>query len=511
MQFSRAKTILSLMALSMVAGLPAMAQDSGFYIGANVGWSRSTIDNQRIATELWHGTFTSNSFSDRYSDTGYKVFGGYSFNKYFAIEAGYFDLGRFGFATNTVPAGTLVGDIKIQGVNADAVFTWPMTEQLSAFARIGANLAESRGTFNGTGLANILTSDAKKSETNFKFGLGLQFDFNKTVGIRGEVERYRISDAVSSSGDINLVSVGLLLRFGRASTYAPAPRAAMAPVYVAPAPLAPAVSETPAMVVAPVQERTQQYCTILDIQFNIDKDDIQREDKERLAVVGRFLTKYPDTTAVIEGHTDNVGTTEHNQKLSQHRAESVVTYLVDNLHIVSTRLTAVGYGELRPIADNRTEEGKRENRRIDAVITCATDVEGLTMPTARMTMAMLIEFDQNSAEVRAQYHEELRKVANFLKANPTVTATIEGHTGNLQGTPELAMQVSQHRAENVVTYLVDKFGIDRSRLTAEGFGKTQRFAYNSSVEGKQENRRVNIIINYPRNRNSNSAASFQKD
>jgi OOP family OmpA-OmpF porin len=73
------------------------------------------------------------------------------------------------------------------------------------------------------------------------------------------------------------------------------------------------------------------------------------------------------------------------------------------------------------------------------------------------------------------------------------------------------MEVSQHRADNVVTYLVDKFGIDRSRLTAEGFGKTQRFAYNSSVEGKQENRRVNIIINYPRNRNSNSAASFQKD
>jgi OOP family OmpA-OmpF porin len=49
-----------------------------------------------------------------------------------------------------------------------------------------------------------------------------------------------------------------------------------------------------------------------------------------------------------------------------------------------------------------------------------------------------------------------------------------------------------------VSYLVDNFGIARSRLSAEGFGQTRRFAYNTSLEGQQENRRVNIIINYPR-------------
>jgi OOP family OmpA-OmpF porin len=60
------------------------------------------------------------------------------------------------------------------------------------------------------------------------------------------------------------------------------------------------------------------------------------------------------------------------------------------------------------------------------------------------------------------------------------------------------MEISQRRAQSVVNYLVDNFGIDRSRLTAQGFGDNRRFAYNTSAEGQQENRRVNIIINYPR-------------
>ncbi len=102
------------------------------------------------------------------------------------------------------------------------------------------------------------------------------------------------------------------------------------------------------------------------------------------------------------------------------------------------------------MADNRTQEGKRLNRRIEAVIECATDVAGLTVKSERMTMALLIEFDQNSADIRPQYRNDLSEVADFLKANPAVTATVEGHTGNLQATPALAMEISQHRAQNVV-------------------------------------------------------------
>ena len=91
----------------------------------------------------------------------------------------------------------------------------------------------------------------------------------------------------------------------------------------------------------------------------------------------------------------------------------------------------------------------------------------------------------------------LRAAIAAVEANPKVKATVEGHTGNLQATPKLAMEISQRRAQNVVNYLVTEFTVARSRLTAEGFGQTRRFAYNTSIEGRQENRRVNIILDFP--------------
>jgi OOP family OmpA-OmpF porin len=250
--------------------------------------------------------------------------------------------------------------------------------------------------------------------------------------------------------------------------------------------------------VAPAPVRTQRYCSVLDLHFEINKADIEREDREKLNVAGTFLKKYPQNTAVIEGYTDDVGTEASNLKLSQRRAEGVVRYLIDNYQLAPTQLTAVGYGETNPVADNRTQEGKRANRRIEAVIECATDIAGLTVKPARVSMALLLEFDQNSADVKPQYRNDLAEVADFLKANPGVTATVEGHTGNLQATPALALEISQRRAQSVVNYLVDNLGIARSRLAAAGFGRSRPVAYNTSLEGQQENRRVNIILNYPR-------------
>jgi OOP family OmpA-OmpF porin len=168
-----------------------------------------------------------------------------------------------------------------------------------------------------------------------------------------------------------------------------------------------------------------------------------------------------------------------------------------NQGIARSRLQAVGYGDTRPIADNRTEIGRRLNRRVNAIIACATDIEGLTPAPARVTMAMEMEFDTNRADVRPQYRGELRKVAAFMKANPQVSATVEGHTSNQSGSAAQAMQLSQQRAQNVVDVLVNEFGADRMRLFTEGFGGTRRFAYNTSAEGRQENRRVNIVFYFP--------------
>ena len=477
---------LALSTLAVLVSPISVAQDSGWYIGVNAGQARAKLDEKRIVGGLLDDGFGTTEFTNDDRHFSYKGFLGYEFNKYFALEGGYFDLGNFDFSARTAPPGRLTGNIELDGFNLDAVVSAPFTDAFSVFARMGANHAKATDNFVGTGAVNVLDPSRSKRATNFKVGAGLQYDFTPSFGMRMEVERYRIDDAVGNRGDIDVATVGLLYRFGRHAPIDAAPLAAAAAI------------AAPAPVIVPAAARTEQYCSILDFQFEINRDEIEREEKEKLAVVGTFMAKYPDTTAVIEGHTDNVGTPDNNLQLSKRRAESVVRYLGGNFPIAASRLTSVGYGDTRPIGDNNTEDGKRMNRRIGTVLACATDIEGLTVRPARMTMAMLIEFDRNKADIRTEDYDELRKLAKFLKANPEVTATVEGHTGNLQATAELALKISQERAQNVVNYLVGNEGIARSRLAAQGYGQTRRFSYNTSAEGQQENRRVNVIINYPR-------------
>lgn len=487
---------LVLAALVLTTSVCAVADDSGWYLGGNLGQSSATIDEDKIRANLASSGLTMTSIDSDEREFGYKVFGGYQFNRYFALEGGYFDLGEFGFTATTSPPGTLNGEMGLTGMFVDPVLILPITERFSALGRIGFSSVEAQSSFGATGSVSAPPNREKRS-SNYKYGLGLQFAVTEHFDLRAEAERYRIDDGVGTDneGDLDLVSLGLVYRFA-GETAAPAP---MAP----PPPVAAAV---PPPVAAPAPMPTEEYCSFLNIAFEINKGVIQREEKERLAYLGTFLEKYPNTTAVIEGHADSVGSDEANLKLSQQRADSVVQYLVNDLHIAPSRLTAVGYGESRPIADNDTSEGKKANRRINAVIRCASDIEGLTVIPARVTLAVELEFDPKSAEIEPQYRDNLAHVAKYLKANPTVTATVEGHAAPSIGvgakevpvSDELAMQLSKRRAQNVVKYLISRYGIESSRLSAEGFGNTRRVTYGDTLAEQKENRRVNIILNYPR-------------
>ena len=105
----------------------------------------------------------------------------------------------------------------------------------------------------------------------------------------------------------------------------------------------------------------------LRIEFATGKSDIPPKYIPDIARVADFLKKYPGTMAVIEGHTDNVGKPGANNKLSLARADSVKKYLMGNFGIEGSRLSTAGYGSSRPIADNSTPDGKRQNRRIEAI------------------------------------------------------------------------------------------------------------------------------------------------
>jgi len=119
----------------------------------------------------------------------------------------------------------------------------------------------------------------------------------------------------------------------------------------------------------PLPPMPEKVTITLYVEFDHDKDTVKETYYNEIKKVSDFMKNYPNTKAVIEGHTDEIGTKEYNQRLSEKRAGSVRRYLIEKFGIGENRLTSVGYGEDRPIADNYTLEGRRKNRRVEAVIT----------------------------------------------------------------------------------------------------------------------------------------------
>ncbi len=103
------------------------------------------------------------------------------------------------------------------------------------------------------------------------------------------------------------------------------------------------------------------------INFDVDSDIIRDESKPTLDKIVVMLQSEKAMQLIIEGHTDSDGHTQHNQILSQKRAESVKVYLV-SAGISSSRLSAAGYGESKPVAPNTTAIGKAQNRRVELVV-----------------------------------------------------------------------------------------------------------------------------------------------
>ncbi len=80
------------------------------------------------------------------------------------------------------------------------------------------------------------------------------------------------------------------------------------------------------------------------------------------------MNQYPQTTTVVEGHTDSKGSDAYNQKLSERRASAVRDVLVNQYGVDASRVNAAGYGESRPVADNVSDAGRAVNRRVEAEV-----------------------------------------------------------------------------------------------------------------------------------------------
>jgi OOP family OmpA-OmpF porin len=187
------------------------------------------------------------------------------------------------------------------------------------------------------------TSGDKSDKTRFApaYGAGLKYFLTERIALRGDVRHVLPIGSVYNNLE---VTMGLAYYFG-------AKKAAAAPEPPPP----------------PPEKEMFDERVRLNVEFDFDKSNIRPEYHDELKKVGDFMNKYPETNIVLEGHTDSRGSEEYNQKLSQRRVDSVKNYIIEKFNIDEKRLTTVGYGETRPIADNNTDGGRQRNRRVEAV------------------------------------------------------------------------------------------------------------------------------------------------
>ncbi len=364
------RTTLALLALTLASS--AMADEtSGFYIGANGGVAKSKVDEERIRGGLQQSGYTMTSLEDDDLEAGYKVFGGYQFMRNFAIESGYFDLGRFDFTAHTQPPGSLSGEAKFRGLNFDALLILPFTSRFSVFGRGGVTYAEAQTQFSSTGAVPLPNYESRERAANYKFGAGLEYDFVDAFGMRLEAERYRLNDGVGNKGDVDFLSAGFLYRFGKGR-----PEPEPVQVVMAPPPPPPPAPEPP----PPPQPRRVTFSS--DALFAFDSDVLLPSGQRELDNFAVELTGTSFESVNITGHTDRIGSDAYNMNLSTRRAESVRRYLVDVKQFPGNRIMARGIGESEPVtrpgqcvgrekprASQELKDCLQPDRRVEVVVT----------------------------------------------------------------------------------------------------------------------------------------------
>ncbi len=105
------------------------------------------------------------------------------------------------------------------------------------------------------------------------------------------------------------------------------------------------------------------------IKFRTGKAEVDPACDRTMTAIAAIMSDYPGFHVQVDGHTDNVGNPEANRKLSQDRADAVVKYLVTKKGVDARRLSAKGFGDTKPLADNRTKKGQAKNRRVDFTVT----------------------------------------------------------------------------------------------------------------------------------------------
>ena len=370
-------TTTAIASLLVSLAQPVFAQDSDspyYYGGLSVGQSRSKLNEERMATDKFGPGVSLSGIQKDNKDTGYKIFGGTQLNRNFALEGGYFRLGESKFNATTTPAGTLNGRVRVQGLNLDLVGTLPLTENFSAIARIGGIFAQTRDNFSASGAVAAGNPSPRHNGGGYKAGVGLQYALGSSMLVRGEVERYRVDDAVGHRSNIDMATISLVFPFGRAPAAAPRRMAEM-PMTPAPAPMPAPMPAPPVVAAAPLiapaapspPPPRRRVSFAAESLFGFGQTTLRPEGTAALDKFANDLSGTQFDTIAVEGHTDRLGRSAFNQKLSEQRAMAVKTYLVNSARLDPMKITTAGKGETMPVTTMAECKGTRQT---PALIQC---------------------------------------------------------------------------------------------------------------------------------------------
>nr|PMI20776.1 hypothetical protein BCU50_16975 [Vibrio sp. 10N.286.46.E10]PMI95212.1 hypothetical protein BCU34_02235 [Vibrio sp. 10N.286.45.E10] len=227
-------------------------------------------------------------------------------------------------------------------------YDWYLQDNLSVYGRLGAafwNMEKTQRSLNN----NDATGVSPLGE------VGVNYHFNPKARLS---TGYQYIDGIGDSNlgryDSHALLVSLTYTFGDANQ----------PMLVETAPMS-AVEETITIIAS---SQPQAFLPItINVTTGFDSARLNQESTEQLTEVSSVLNSNPQAKAIVVGYTDSTGPASYNQKLSEVRAQAVVSQLIE-LGVKPTQLEWKGEGESQPIANNDTAEGRAKNRRVEITI-----------------------------------------------------------------------------------------------------------------------------------------------
>ena len=350
-------------------------ENRSWYLGAGLG-----------ITELDPDTGSSGYSVADESDTGFKIFGGYDYSERLTVEGFYADLGSAKLSSSFPSQPD--GEVDYSTLGASVLWYFIRNGESK-----GKDVRKGLQVYAHGGLSFLNNSSSidfsQDNSVQVQYGAGLEYGLNNGIALRAGVDLY--------DKDAGMVFVSVMKRFGLEKKRK---------IIVEPEHVIETVVEPEPVVIIPVildadkdgvidaEDKCAESpadikvdpkgCSIIAVEiegvnFEPKSFDLTQASKQILGEAVVVIKANPQLQIEVQAHTDYKGSGEANLKLSEQRAQSVKAYLVSQ-GVDESQLVAKGYGEDQPIADNKTEEGRAKNRRVELKVLNTNEPEAISDP-----------------------------------------------------------------------------------------------------------------------------------